>query len=106
MKTFTVNGVTYSAKELSFNDICKFEDLGINLMSLGDLNNSKIFSLCRAYLSICMNITPEKVGEIEDIDFAEVMDCFSYSVENSGFFRTLNKGAQTEVGAIPSKKNK
>lgn len=106
MKTFKINGVTYKAKELTFNDICMFEDLGINLMSMGDLSTSKIFSLCRAYLSICMNITPQQVGELEEIDFSEVMDCFNYSIENSGFFRNLSKGAQEEVGQIQKKATK
>lgn len=104
MKTFTINGKTYEAKEFTFNDICKFEDMGINLLAIGE-DSSKIFSLVRAYLAICLNTTPDNIGSIvEDIDFEEVMEAFSYSVENSGFFRTLTKRTEEKVGAVQKKK--
>lgn len=101
MKTFNINGATYNAKEFTFNDICKMEDMGINLMSLGDFNNAKIFGVLRAYVAICANVTPEKAGELMEsgVKFDEVMDAFNYSLENSGFFRSLNAGEEKKAPA-------
>lgn len=101
MKTFTVNGVRYNAKEFTFNDVCKMEDMGINLMQLGDINNAKIFSLVRAYLAICMNVSPEKAGELMEggLDLNEIMEAFNYSLENSGFFRALNPNEEKKTPA-------
>ena len=105
MKTFTVNGKQFEAKPFTFNDVCKFEDMGINLIALGDISNAKLFSLIRAYLSICMGIPSDRVGEVaNEFDVEEVMECFSYSIEESGFFRALGKRTEEKTSKTQSKK--
>lgn len=104
MKYFTVDGIKYDAKEFTFNDVCKLEDMGINILNLGDMNAMKMFSLVRAYIAIILNKTPEQVGaECTNIDFEEVMEAFNYSLESSGFFRNLTKGTEKETRPSQSK---
>jgi len=91
MKTFTVNGVTYTAKEFSYNVICDLEDMGVSLSDFG----TKPMSMVRAYFSICAGKDIEFVGkEIESHIIAggnleEIIQVISESMESSGFFQAL-----------------
>ena len=50
MKTFTVNGKEYRAKEFDFNLMCDFEDMGISIADM----SKKPMAVVRAYFALCV----------------------------------------------------
>jgi len=111
MKTFTVNGVTYPAKEFSYNVICDLEDMGVQLSDFG----TKPMSMVRAYFSICAGKDLEFVGkEIEAHIIAggnleEIIQTISDAMESSGFFQALSSRTNSNPATseeTPSKTKK
>lgn len=92
-KVFTVNNKTYKAKEFNFNFLCDLEDQNLSLEDI----DKKPMSLIRAYLAFSADITKEEAGlEIEKHlenggKFNDVVDVMSAQMQESGFFRSLNK---------------
>ena len=88
MKYFTLNGKKVEEKELSFNAVCDFEDMGVDVRAL----SGKPLSLTRAYIAYAEGITLEEAGkEIEAHilnggDMDKVMDAISSAFRNSDFF--------------------
>lgn len=93
-----VNGRVYPAKEITFNTICDFEDMGIPMAEI----ESKSTMLIRAYTAMCMGKKPEQAGsELEQHvlnggSFDEVADVLRQAIEESGFFQALSKRAETK----------
>lgn len=93
VKLFNVNGKQYRAKEFDFNLLCDLEDQGLSLEDI----DSKPMSLIRTYLAFCGNISKEEAGkEIEAHligggKFTDVVAAMSEQMQDSGFFRSLNK---------------
>lgn len=91
MKTFEINGVVYTGKELTFNAMCFFEDHGV---SFDDIDTKRL-KFTREYLAFCGNISPDKAGnEIEQHlikggDLDGLFESLNESVETSGFFRAM-----------------
>lgn len=110
-KLFNVNGKQYRAKEFDFNFLCDLEDKNLSL----DEIDRKPMSLIRAYLAFSANITEEQAGrEIEAHlesggKFNDVVEIMSAQMQDSGFFRSLNKEteaaeAETSTKSAKSKK--
>lgn len=99
MRLFTVNNVTYTAKPFDFNMMCELEDRGVNLEDAQD----KPMSLVRAYFAISANLPKDKAGiEMQNHivnggDFSDVMEAMSAEMEESDFFRSLNKTTKEEA---------
>ncbi len=99
MKTFTVNGVTYTAKEFTYNVICDLEDMGVQLSDFG----AKPMSMVRAYFSICAGKDLDFVGkEIEAHIIAGgnlegIVQTISDAMESSGFFQALQKRENSDT---------
>jgi len=99
MKTFKINGKTYTAKGFDFNMVCDLDDLGISIDSLG----SKPMSLTRAYFSLCAEMSIEDAGKeiekhvISGGSLDPLADVMRDAIENSDFFRTLNQTTETET---------
>lgn len=99
MKTFTVNGKTYKAKEFDFNLVCDLEDEGISI----EMMDKKPMSMIRAYFRLCSGRTKQDAGEqIENHIIAggsmnDVADAMGDAMENSGFFRALREKAQEDA---------
>ena len=97
-KVFVVNGKTIKAREFDFNFLCDLEDQNLSLEDI----DRKPMNLIRAYLAFSAGITKEEAGkEIEaHIEsggkFNDVVDVMSHQMQDSGFFRSLNKRAETE----------
>ena len=97
MKSFTVNGVTYTAKDFNFNTICDLEDLGV---SLEDIAN-KPMGIIRAYLTICSGRDLAYAGEqieqhiIHNGSFEEMMQVIADKMEESDFFRALQNRTES-----------
>lgn len=100
MRKFKLNGKEYNAKGFTFNTVCELEDCGF---SMGDMQR-KPMSMVRAYLSICLNTSLEVAGkEMEEHivsggNFEEIMKVITEEMNDSDFFRNLNKRAEEENG--------
>lgn len=111
VKLFNVNGKQYRAKEFDFNLLCDLEDQGLSLEDI----DSKPMSLIRTYLAFCGNMSKEEAGkEIEAHligggKFTDVVDAMSEQMQDSGFFRSLNKeteAAEDETSTKSAKSQK
>ena len=108
MKTFTLNGNSYPAKDMGVNMICDLEDMGI---SLGEMQD-KSFSFIRAYVSMCMSVSLEKAGREIELHLMnkgkleDVMDVIKSAMEESDFFRALQaeKDEKTSTSEATKKK--
>lgn len=92
-KFITINGKKYTVKGFDFNMVCELEDMGFSIEDMGN----KPMGMVRAYAGICMGVDKDLAGielanHIENGgNFDEILEAISYEVENSGFFRSLNK---------------
>ena len=107
-KIFSINGKTYTAKEFDFNMLCDLEEQGL---SLDDIDK-KPMSLIRTYLSFSAGITKEQAGkELESHiakggEFSDVVTVMSEMMNESGFFRSLNKKAEEGAGETSTQSQK
>lgn len=96
-KEIVINGKVYPTKEITFNTVCQFEDMGIPMSEI----EAKSIMFVRAYAAMCMDKKADQAGdEIEkhvmnggSID--ELADVLRQAVEESGFFQALSKRAET-----------
>lgn len=96
-KEIVINGKAYPTKEITFNTVCQFEDMGIPMSEI----EAKSIMFVRAYAAMCMDKKADQAGdEIEkhvmnggSID--ELADVLRQAVEESGFFRAMSKRAET-----------
>lgn len=95
-KEIVINGKAYPAKDITFNTVCQFEDMGIPMSEI----ESKSIMFIRAYAAMCMGKKADQAGEeIEKHimnggsmeDLAEVL---RQAVEESDFFQALSKRAE------------
>lgn len=99
MKKIIVNGKEYVAKEFTFNLVCDLEDMGYDLEKMG----AKPMTITRAYFALCAGITEEVAGrEIEAHivsggDISVISNVMHEQMENSDFFRSLNKGEEAQA---------
>ena len=96
-KEIVINGKAYPTKEITFNTVCQFENMGIPMSEI----EAKSIMFVRAYAAMCMDKKADQAGdEIEkhvmnggSID--ELADVLRQAVEESGFFQALSKRADT-----------
>ena len=108
-KTFEVNNKIYKAKEFNFNLLCDLEEQGLSL----DEVEKKPMSLVRTYFMFCSGLSKENAGlEIEAHvekggEFTEIVAIISEQMQESGFFRSLNKETAKVEGetSTPSQKS-
>lgn len=99
LKTFTVNEKVYKAKPVDFNMVCYFEDIGISMSEM----NKKQMSTVRAYLALCAGVSNVQAGKemeahvIAGGNFEEITTVLNEELEQSDFFRALNKTAEEET---------
>lgn len=109
MKTFSVNGKRYNAKPFDFNMVCDLEDMGVDITSSSKM---KILNMARSYFAICAGMDAEEAGNeigqhmISGGSLEEVIDAMSYEMENSDFFRNLNKTTEEETPKVQKKTSK
>ena len=103
---FTVNGKKYKAVPFTFNTVCELEDNGVPLQEM----QKKPMSMVRAYFALCLNGDKEKAGkEIEDHvisggDFNEIYTVMGEEMNDSDFFRALNKKTDEENQQVENEK--
>ncbi len=100
MRTFTVNGKEYRAKEFDFNLMCDFEDMGISIADM----SKKPMAVVRAYFALCTGRDKDFAGKemeahlINGGSFDDVVNAMNDAMEKSDFFRSLNKTTEAENG--------
>lgn len=103
---FTINGKTYKSREFDFGMLCELEESNISI----DEIQEKPFSFVRKYFAMCSGLNPQMAsielnnhiiggGDLEDI-----MGVITNEIENSGFFRSLNKESKEDAPKSKSKK--
>lgn len=110
MRTITINNHLYPAKPFDFNLLCDLEEQGLSLEDV----DKKPMSLIRTYLSFCAGIDKESAGkEIESHviaggNFDSVTEVIAKEMEESGFFRALQKRTEKEDSetSTPNRKSK
>ena len=96
-KEIVINGKAYQTKEISFNTVCQFEDMGIPMSEIEE----KSIMFIRAYAAMCMGKKADQAGdEIEKHimnggSMDEIAEVLRQAVEESGFFQALSKRAET-----------
>lgn len=93
MKTFTLDGKIYKAKEIDFNMICDLEEQGISLEEI----EKKPMSMMRTYIGFCIGGTKEMAGALIEShivnggSMADIAEVMGEAMKESGFFQALNK---------------
>ena len=96
MKTFTINGKEYKAKEFDFEMVCDFEEMGL---SMADMDNKQM-SFVRAYFAICINknktIASREIQQhiMNGGTLEELISVMFEQIENSDFFQNAMKQAE------------
>lgn len=103
MKTFTINGKEYNAKELTYGDIRKMESFGLNLMTDITSIRAKVFSYTSGYLAICGGFSIEAADNemnehiINGGDLGDISEAFVESLSESRFFQAMVANATKET---------
>lgn len=99
MKTIHINGKTYNSAEMTFNNVCKMEEMDAPVT----LGAKVSFSLLRGYLALCMNTSKENAGEELEKHITsggsidELSEAMAEAIETSDFFRNLQKTEGAEI---------
>lgn len=99
MKTIHINGKTYQGAEMTFNNVCRMEEMDAPVT----LGQKVSFSLMRGYLALCMNTSKENAGEelekhiLSGGTFDELSDAMAEAIETSDFFRKLQETSAAEI---------
>lgn len=102
MKTIHINGKAYQGAEMTFNNVCRMEEMDAPITYGAKVS----FSMLRAYLALCMNTTKENAGEelekhvMSGGDFDELSEAMGDAIENSDFFRKLQETATEETQQV------
>lgn len=106
MKVIHINGNTYQSAEMTFNNICRMEEMDAPIT----LGAKVSFSLMRGYLALCMNTSKENAGaELEKHilnggNFDELSEAMAEAIEQSDFFRKLQETPAEETPEVEKKK--
>ena len=79
--------------------MCDLEDMGVSVTDA----SGKDMSLIRGYFGLCAGLSKEKAGKeiqihiINGGSLDEITEVIKYEMDNSDFFRNLNKKAETET---------
>lgn len=98
-RLITLNGKTFKAVEFDFNTVCDLAEMGVQMDQIG----RNPMSAMRAYIAICLHSTKEVAGALiqDHIINGGTLDDISQilieKMENSDFFRNLNKTEEQEV---------
>lgn len=99
MEKITINKRVYPAKEIDFNFLCELADNGIEINEI----DKKFMSVVRVYVSYCMDVDKETAGNeinahiIGGGTIDELVEAISVKMDESGFFRALDRQAETQT---------
>ena len=99
MKTVHINGKSYQGAEMTFNNVCRMEEMDAPITYGAKVS----FSMLRAYLALCMNTSKENAGEelekhiVNGGTMDDLSEAMAEAIENSDFFRKLQESATEET---------
>lgn len=99
MKTIQINGKKYQGAEMTFNNVCRMEEMDAPITYGAKVS----FSMLRAYLALCMNTSKENAGEelekhiVNGGTMDDLSEAMAEAIENSDFFRKLQESADEET---------
>ena len=102
MKTVQINGKKYQGAEMTFNNVCKMEEMDAPITYGAKVS----FSMLRAYLALCMNTSKENAGEelekhiVNGGTMDDLSEAMAEAIENSDFFRKLQESATEETPKV------
>lgn len=102
MKTVHINGKSYQGAEMTFNNVCRMEEMDAPITYGAKVS----FSMLRAYLALCMNTSKENAGEelekhiVNGGTMDELSEVMADAIENSDFFRKLQESATAETPTV------
>lgn len=112
MKTyFTLNNKRYEAREFDFNLICDLQEMGIDILDMSSMRKNPIVAI-RAYASLCIGADKDVAGEeiqahvVNGGGFDEILTAMQKMMEESDFFRALNKEPEETAQKATQKKSK
>lgn len=97
-----INGKEYRLPKLSFNTMCRLEEMGVSLTELNKMPMATI----RAFTALAVG-SPEKAGEeleqhlISGGELTDILDEIKTAVNESGFFQALGKKKETAKKSQP-----
>ena len=96
--TVHINGKAYKAAEMTFNNVCRMEEMDAPVT----LGQKVSFSLLRGYAALCMNTSKENAGEEleKHVTNGGSMDEIADAIENSDFFRKMSETEEQNVAAV------
>lgn len=98
MKKFTINGNEYEAREIDFNFLSEFEELGIDINLLG-VN----FTSYRAYVALCAGVSLKEAGDmlnqhvVNGGDLAGITKALGEAIDESDFIKVLMKNQDSKT---------
>ena len=104
-RTITINGQSYPVPEVDFNAVCELQERGVDVMNPKSIRKRHI-PVARAIVAWIMDTDVEEAGiEIQEHilnggDLAPIFEGFWKEVEESNFFKSLQKkekGAKVEL---------
>lgn len=107
-KTIVVNGRVLTPAEMTFNNVCRMEELGAPIT---DAENRSM-NFLRAYLAVCLGSNAEVAGaELEAHvlgggSMTELSEVLAEAMDESDFFQALSKRTEAEVTEIEKPKKK
>ena len=107
-KFFVINGKQYKAATVDFNFICDLEDMGISIAEF----EAKPTAIARAYFALCANTSKTVAGAelqahmVNGGSLEDLYEVLGKAIEDSDFFRALNKTEEAEITKIPTKSKK
>ncbi len=102
MKTVHINGKSYQGAEMTFNNVCRMEEMDAPITYGAKVS----FSMLRAYLALCMNTSKENAGEelekhiVNGGTMDELSEVMADAIDNSDFFRKLQETATEETPKV------
>lgn len=102
MKTVHINGKSYQGAEMTFNNVCRMEEMDAPITYGAKVS----FSMLRAYLALCMNTSKENAGEelekhiVNGGTMDELSEVMAEAIETSDFFRKLQETATEETPKV------
>lgn len=107
-KEITINGHIYPTKEITFNTVCQFEEMGIPMAEIEE----KSIMFIRAYAAMCMGKKADQAGEeiekhiINGGSMDDIAEVLKEAVEESGFFRLSPRERRRRTARARRKRSK
>lgn len=101
-KIVHINGKTYRAAEMTFNNVCRMEEMDAPVT----LGQKVSFSLIRGYAALCMNTSKENAGEelekhvLNGGSMDELYEAMAEAIDTSDFFRKMSEDKEQDVAAV------